>query len=211
MNNRNYVNKQEKICSNLLEQFNKQLKWFNEMNPNNDKDEYSIIDYTCIDKKGRKCHCELKQRNANIDDFPTIFLDVTKMFEWTKIGMSGFTNNEQRLYFNFMNDGVIIFDLNNISSMEFYPNHKQMNYAEQKEEHRDKWGLKINDAIVYKYNKDGTMTRVKNERYNKIKPRKEETFKIGNDTFHAKADTEEDIIMLKDFLNGIDINEIIST
>lgn len=166
MNNEQYVKEQEEICSNLLKQFNEQQKWFTEMKPNK---ENSIIDYTCIDKKGRKCHCELKQRNANINSYPTIFLDVTKMFEWTKIGMSGFTSNEQRLYFNFMKDGIIIFDLNNISSMEFYPNHRQPNYAEQKEEHRDKFGLKVDDAIVYKYNKDGTLTRVKNERYNSIK------------------------------------------
>lgn len=168
MNNNQYVKKQEEICSNLLEQFNNQLRWFDDMHPNNDDDEYSIIDYTCIDKKGRKCHAELKQRNANIDSFPTILIDVTKMYEWTKTGMSGYSNNEQRLYFNFMNDGVIIFDINNISSMEFYPNHKQINKAQGIEEHRDKWGLKVEDAIVYKYNKDGTMTRVKNKRYENI-------------------------------------------
>ena len=207
MENKEYVNKQEEICSNLLEEFNKQLKWFDEMKPN---EEYSIIDYTCIDKKGRKCHLELKQRNANIDSFDTIFLDVTKMYEWTKIGMSGFTNQEQRLYFNFMNDGIIIFDLNNISNMEFYPNHKQPNYAKGIEEHRDKWGLKVEDAIVYKYNKDGTLTRVKNKRYNSIKQRKEETFKIGNNTIHAKADTQEEIDILKEFLNNVDINELVS-
>lgn len=157
-----YVNKQEKICSNLLKQFNNELGWFNKMKQNEEK---SIIDYTCIDKKGRKCHVELKKRNANIDTYDTILLDATKLYQWTKIGESGATLNEQRLYFNFMDDGVIIFDINNLSAMTFYPSHKQWNPTKNAYEHRDKIGLPIKNAIVYKKNENNKLQRVQNERY----------------------------------------------
>lgn len=160
----NYVRTQEGVCAALLITFNNSQHWFKTMKPNIEK---SIIDYTCIDRKGRKCHVELKQRFANIDTYDTILLDATKLFEWTKIGTSGATNNEQRLYFNFMNDGIIIFDINNQSEMKFYPNKKIWNPAQDKYEYRDKIGLPIKNAIVYKINDDGTLERVKNERYNK--------------------------------------------
>lgn len=160
----NYVRTQEQICTLLLITFNNSQHWFDYIKPNNEK---SIIDYQCVDRKGRKCHVELKQRNANIDTFPTILLDATKMYEWAKLSKTGSTLNEQRLYFNFMNDGVIIFDINNQSELMFYPNHKQWNPAEGKYEYRDKFGLPIKNAIVYKRNDDGTLTRVENERYKK--------------------------------------------
>ena len=162
--NKNYVELQENICSTYLQLFNNKLNWFKIMTKN---DENSIIDYTCIDKKDRKCHVELKQRLATIDEYDTILLDATKLWMWTKLGTTGATNNEQRLYFNFMNDGVIIFDINNQSEFKFYPNKKIWNQALQSYEYRDKIGLPTKNAIIYKYNKDGTLTRVKNERYNK--------------------------------------------
>jgi hypothetical protein len=151
-----YVNKQEDKCSRLLYQLNDKMHWFTQMTPNQEK---SIIDFTCYDRYWRKCHVELKQRNANIDTFPTILLDTTKLQHWTKIGESGATNNEQRLYFNFMNDGVIIHNLNDIKHMEFYPNHKQYNPAKQRYEYRDKIGLSVKDAIVYKYTDTGQLIR----------------------------------------------------
>lgn len=169
---KNYVELQENICSTYLQLFNNKLGWFKEMNKN---EENSIIDYTCIDRRNRKCHVELKQRLAKIDDYDTILLDATKLFMWTKIGTTGATNNEQRLYFNFMNDGVIIFDINNQSEFKFYPNKKIWNPALGKYEYRDKIGLPTKNAIIFKYNKDGTMTRVHNERYNKTYNKTQDT------------------------------------
>lgn len=157
-----YVKKQENKSITLLEDFNKNLNWFISITPNQ---ENSIIDFTCIDKKNRKCHVEIKQRQAKIDDYDTILLDATKLFQWTKIGTSGATYNEQRLYFNFMDDGVIIFDINNQTEMKFYPNKKIWNPALGKYEYRDKIGLPTKNAIIYIYNKDGTLERVKNDRY----------------------------------------------
>lgn len=169
---KNYVDLQENICGLYLQLFNNNLDWFKVMHPN---EENSIIDYTCIDQKNRKCHVELKQRLATIDEYDTILLDPTKLWAWTKIGTTGATNNEQRLYFNFMSDGVIIFDLNNQSEMAFYPNKKIWNPALGKYEYRDKIGLPTKNAIIFKYNKDGTMTRVHNERYNKTYNKSQET------------------------------------
>ena len=165
MDNNQYVQKQEKKCSRLLKRFNEKMEWFKDLHPN---EENSIIDFYGIDKKGRKCHIELKERKANIDSYETILLDATKVYGWAKIGMSGATNNEQRLYFNFMNDGIVIFDMNNQSEMMFYPNHKQWNPAKNEYEHRDKLGLPLKNAIIFRYTPMG-LEREKNERYNKTK------------------------------------------
>lgn len=155
---------QENHCGYLLHKFNEQMKWFTYCKENEEK---SIIDFTCVDKKGRLCLVELKERNANIDQYKDILLDSTKMKYYADImTLSGYTHDNQRLYINFMNDGVIIFNLNNISSLNFYPNKKIWNPIKQDYEHRDKYGLKIDDdAIVYKYDDKGKLQRVHNKNY----------------------------------------------
>lgn len=155
---------QENHCGYLLYKFNEQMKWFRLCKENEEK---SIIDFNCIDKKGRTCLVELKERNANIDSYKDILMDATKMKFYADImTQSGYTHNDQRLYINFMNDGVVIFNLNNISSMNFYPNKKIWNPIKNDYEHRDKYGLKIDeDAIVYKYDENGKLQRVHNKNY----------------------------------------------
>lgn len=156
--NETYVNLQEDVCSDLFKEFNNQVHWFTDMKRLKNK---SIIDYVCKDKKGRKCHVELKERKANIKSFSTIFLDITKMAEWTKlIDEKAYKNDDQRLYINFMNDGIIIHNMDKISEMKFYPKHEQKNYAKGTVEHRDKWGLKLEDAIIYRFKyEDGMLYR----------------------------------------------------
>lgn len=155
----NYFDLQEKIDSELLEKFNEQLQWFKGMTATTRGSE---TDYKCRDKKDRLTHIELKQRKGTIsqyENYGDVLIEVGKIYATTRIMESGHTYNEQRLYINFVDDGVIIFNLNNISSMNFYPNHKQRNYGKGIVEHEDRFGLKIEDAIIYKYDENGMYTR----------------------------------------------------
>ena len=151
-NTENYFDAQEERCAELLEEFNDQLKWFEGLTANT---RLSEIDFTCTDKKHRKCHVELKERKGNVQDYidyGDVLIEVGKLHATTRIMESGHSFNEQRLYINFVDDGVIIFNLNNISHMKFYPNHKQRNYGKGTTEREDRLGLPISNAIIYKKN-----------------------------------------------------------
>lgn len=155
----NYYDKQEEIDSKKLNEFNDQLQWFTDLTPNK---RMSEIDYTAVDKKGRKTHIELKERKGTIDiykKYGDILIEPGKIYATTRIMESGFTYDEQRLYMNWVDDGVIIFNLNNISSMKFYPNHKQRNYGKKITEHEDRFALSMKDAIIYKLDEDGIYQR----------------------------------------------------
>ena len=148
----NYFDKQETRCKLLFRAFNDQKNWFTSLSANTRGSE---IDFTAIDKKNRKCHCELKERKGTVQtylDYGDVLIEVGKVFATTRIMESGHSLNEQRLYVNFVDDGVIIFDLNQISNVKFYPNHKQRNYGKGITENEDRIGLPMSNAIIYKKN-----------------------------------------------------------
>ena len=160
MEKENYFDKQERVDSQLLNEFNNQVHWFKGLTANT---RMSEIDYRATDKKDRLCHIELKQRKGNIEQYikyGDVLVEVGKIYATTRIMESGHTYDEQRLYINFVDDGVIIFNLNQISSMNFYPNHKQRNYGKNKTENEDRFGLKMKDAIIYKYFYPNKLERV---------------------------------------------------
>ena len=64
MNTNKYVEAQETKGERLLRKFNDHTNWFVDIRSNNDDDPYAPIDYLCIDKKGRKCHVEEKERKG---------------------------------------------------------------------------------------------------------------------------------------------------
>lgn len=150
METNNYFDAQESRCKKLLREFNDELQWFKGITATT---RLSETDFKCTDKKDRLTHVETKERQGTIQqfkDYGDILIEPGKIHAFTRIAESGFTYNEQRLYINFVDDGVIIFNLNNISSMNFYPNHKQRNYGKGITEHEDRFGLKMQDAIIYK-------------------------------------------------------------
>ena len=161
-NTSNYFDAQESRCKKLLNEFNDNLQWFKGITATTRGSE---TDFRCTDKKDRLTHVETKERKGTIEQFQKygdVLIEPSKIAAMTRIMESGYTYNEQRLYINFVDDGVIIFNLNNISSMNFYPNHKQKNYGKGITEHEDRYGLKMKDAIIYikednvykKYNED---------------------------------------------------------
>lgn len=155
-----FFDNQERRDAILLESLNRDLQWFDGLTANT---RMSEIDYQATDKKGRLVHIELKERSGNIDQYlqwGDILVEPSKIQATTRIMESGHTLDEQRLYINFVDDGVIIFNLNNLSKMNFYPNHKHWNRGKKCYENEDRFGLPVKDAIIYKMRyTDGRLER----------------------------------------------------
>lgn len=154
----NYFDIQEKKDSILLEEFNDDLHWFKGLSGN---PQYSEVDYKATDAKNRLVHLELKQRKGNINqylNYGDILIEPSKVSAFSKIMESGFTNGEKVLYVNFVDDGIIIFDIDKIPYYKNYPNHKQINFGKQKVEHETRLGIPMSCAIVFKKEK-GKYTR----------------------------------------------------
>ena len=159
MFNDEYFNNQEARCIQLLTEFNNAVHWFKKIHPNA---LYSHIDATATDISGRTVHIELKERKGNLSKFVEygdIMIEPKKLEAFTAIGESGHALNEQRLYINFVDDGVIIFNLDKLSNLAFYPNHRHFNKGRNTWEYEDRFGLKIQEALLYQ-NERGAYKRI---------------------------------------------------
>lgn len=157
-----FFDAQESRDSILLKSFNDDVKWFDGLTANT---RMSEIDYQATDRKGRLVHIELKEREGDIAKYlqwGDVLVEPSKIQATTRIMESGHTNDEQRLLINFVDDGVIVFNLNNLSRMNFYPNHKHWNRGKKCYENEDRFGLPMKDAIIYKMRyEDGRLERLK--------------------------------------------------
>ena len=150
MFNDEYFDNQEARCVRRLQEFNNALNWFDTITPNA---LYSHIDCTATDISGRTVHIEMKERTGSLSKFVEygdIMIEPKKLQAFTAIGESGHVLNEQRLYINFVDDGVIIFNLDRLRNITFYPNHRHYNKGRNTWEYEDRFGLKIQEALLYK-------------------------------------------------------------
>lgn len=158
--NSSYCDKMEANDAQLLREFNDQVHWFSSLTPN---EQYAEIDFVGYDSKsGRTSHIELKRRSGTIKQYihwGDVIIEPSKISRTTKIMESGHSLNEQRLFINFVDDGVIIYNLNRVSRMNFYPNHKHFNPVKGLE-HEDRFGLPIEQAIIYQRDREGKYNRV---------------------------------------------------
>ena len=149
----------------LLKAFNDKMKWFDGLTATT---KGTPIDFKATDKKGRLVHIELKKRKGNIEDYSdegkygAIFVEPTKLAFFTRIGESGHTLNERRLYINFVDDGVIIFPLDEMKGARliWYPNHRHTNYGKNGLEFEDRIGLPLESALVFRKDEKGEYKQV---------------------------------------------------
>lgn len=166
MTHDNYFNIKEDEDSNLLVNFNEDQQWFSGLTGN---PQYAEVDYKADDIKGRRVHLELKQRKGTIDKFinqyKTVLIEPSKVAAFTRIQESGYTNGEKVLYVNFVDDGVILFDVDKIPYYVNYPNHFQRNFGKGEQninklhEHETRLGIPMTCAIIFKRDKNGHYTR----------------------------------------------------
>ena len=160
-----YFDRMELEDARLLKAFNEQIKWFDGLTAST---KGNPIDFKATDKKGRLVHIELKKRKGTIEDyseqgkFGAIFVEPTKLAFFTRIGESGHTLNERRLFVNFVDDGVIIFPLDEMKGTRliWYPNHRHQNYGKNNIEYEDRIGLPLESAIVFKKDENGEYKQV---------------------------------------------------
>ena len=153
MNYKNYFDTQEQNDMALLEEFNNQVSWFvGEISATTNGTSH---DAEAIDIKGRKTLIEHKQRKGDTDlyinTYKTVLVEPLKISHLSKTAsVSGFSLNEQRLYINYTDDGVIIFDLNKKHHLEYYPNHHHYDPGSRKFVDEDRFGIPVEEGIIYK-------------------------------------------------------------
>lgn len=158
----NYFQWMENVNIKNLIKFNEQTNWFTKIEPTK---EFSPSDATCYTKDGRKITVELKTRKETIkklQEYGDIVIEPKKISHFTNVMESGYTLNENCLYINFTKDGVAIFSFNDLpkDAFVFYPNHQHKNPGKgYKMENETRFGLKTDNAIIYIYNEDGTLTK----------------------------------------------------
>ena len=146
------VKKQETNDILLLEEFNNQVSWFRgEISATTDGTSHDAEAY---DKKGRKTIIEHKQRKGNTDlyihKYGTVLVEPLKIAHMSKLqAVSGHSINQQRLYINYTDDGVIVFNMNERHHMEYYPNHHHYDPIEGCYKDEDRIGIPVDEAIIY--------------------------------------------------------------
>lgn len=162
MNMQNYFDLLEEKDAQIISAFNADLKWFTNLTYNR---KGSVIDATAIDKRGHKCHIEIKQRTGErygifknfIEQFDTIFLDTGKLDFFSKIMSSGYTLSEKELFVSIFDNGniIIIHDLNKPQPIEWLPNNRIFNPGTKKWEYEHRIGLYWYNGLVYEKDENG--------------------------------------------------------
>lgn len=153
MTHSNYFDTQEQNDMALLNEFNNQLGWFTgEISATTNGTSHDAEAY---DIKGRKTLIEHKQRKGDTDlyinTYKTVLVEPLKISHLSKTAsVSGFSLNEQRLYINYTDDGVIIFDMNKKHHLEYYPNHHHYDPGSRKFVDEDRFGIPVEEGIIYK-------------------------------------------------------------
>lgn len=158
----NYFDLLEEKDAKIINAFNDDLKWFNNLTYNK---KGSKIDATAVDKKGRKVHIEIKQRTGTrygvfknfIEEFDTIFLDTGKLDYFSKIMSSGYTLQEKELFVSIFDEGkiIIVHDLNKPQAVEWLPNNRIYNPGLKQWEYEHRIGLYWYNGLVYELDDDG--------------------------------------------------------
>lgn len=147
------VNEQESNDMTLLGEFNNQMNWFvGEISATTNGTSHDAEAY---DTKGRKTIIEHKERKGNTDlyitKYGTVLVEPLKIAHMSKLqAVSGHSINQQRLYINYTDDGVIIFNMNERHHMEYYPNHHHFDPIDGCYKDEDRFGIPVDEAIIYK-------------------------------------------------------------
>lgn len=148
------------------------LKIFNKLNEDTKMLKYiAATPYKyCVDVSGRteltNVLIELKNRKGKTTSFPDIYIESKKAaflyFSWVACGQIPLYIN----YFNnYKNDEypeiIAIWRLDKLSKFIYHPNTETKSQGYEKTEYRERFGLYIKDAVIYKLI-NGKYTKVKN-------------------------------------------------
>ena len=124
----------------------------------------------CIDVSGRtdltNVAIELKNRKGKTTSFPDIYIESKKA---AFLYFSYFVKGEIPIYINYFNNYkndeypeiIAIWRLDKLSKFSYHPDTVTKSQGYEKTEHRERFGLYIKDAVIYKLI-NGKYTKVKN-------------------------------------------------
>lgn len=160
MYNPTYHEENEAQDDELFEEFVNDTHYFKSYKRN---EQYSALDYSAIDVKGRGCSIELKRRNFPHTKFDTVYIENEKI--WLMIN-----RYEQfgyiPLYFNFyQGDTLFIFDLRKIERPDKDLIYKKITIMNHGYEEKQKvWRTELPKSIATMFKKvDGKWTWIKDE------------------------------------------------
>lgn len=150
-----YCDEMEEHDGQLLQAFNEQMKFFNDLTP---YPKGTPCDFHGKDShSGRTVHIELKCRNTNLEQlrrWKTVYLEPSKYHYITKIMESGYTYHEIPLYINFVDDGAVIYNFNESYNALLTPN-KEIKNPILGKEYENRMELMIDQATIYKKDENG--------------------------------------------------------
>lgn len=160
MYNPTYHEENEAQDDELFEEFVNDTHYFKSYKRN---EQYSALDYSATDVKGRGCSIELKRRNFPHTKFDTVYIENEKI--WLMIN-----RYEQfgyiPLYFNFyQGDTLLIFDLRKIERPDKDLIYKKITIMNHGYEEKQKvWRTELPKSIATMFKKvDGKWTWIKDE------------------------------------------------
>lgn len=143
----NYFTQNEDIDYNKLLKLNEEKNWFNYTERLELKSTIDVSGYTRNDDV---VYIELKSRNITLQrakDFKFIFIETDKMKVFNEL-LRKAKGKCKRLFINFLQDAILVFDLNKPMSLQYFPNVVVWNEGYGEKQHCDRLGLNIDDAIL---------------------------------------------------------------
>ncbi len=155
--NENYFNESESKCMAKLKEFNDGTGFFKSLTDKNATAEKTVEgDASGYTSDGRIVLIEMKNRNINLFDYETVYINAKKV---AKMMLEHAIKKTVPLFISFFKNGeVAIWRLDRITKYKYYPNVKCFSKGYGKDEYGEQIGLYPEDAIVYE-NNNGNWSR----------------------------------------------------
>ena len=143
----NYFSENEITDFKKLQDLNEKQNWFNYIEQLQLKSQIDVSGYT---KNNDVVFIEYKSRNISLQqakEYKYIFVEIGKLKAFNDITKK-YKGKIKRLYINFLQDAVLLFDLNKPMSLQYFPNVKINNKGCEEYQIVDRLGLNVDDALV---------------------------------------------------------------
>lgn len=147
----NYFKESEEVCMDKLKQFNEGTGFFKSLTDRNATAEKTVEgDASGYTQDGRMVLIEMKNRNINLFDYETVYINAKKV---AKMMLEHSIKNTVPLFIAFFKNGeVAIWRLDRLTKYKYYPSVKSYSRGYGRDEYSEQIGLYPEDAIVYENN-----------------------------------------------------------
>lgn len=143
----NYFLQNETTDFAKLQELNNKQNWFKSLTQ---LDIRSTIDCSGLTHTDVPTYIEYKTRHMTLErakEFKYIFIEADKLKAFSDITRK-YKGNVKRLFVNFLNDAILIFNMNKPMDIKYLPNQRINNVGYNDIQWMDRLGLDINDALI---------------------------------------------------------------